>query len=1321
MKTVTRFAKSHIELAIRFTEEKENLSKANLPEDAKASTVYRIHVQPRQGTGRTHLHAAHQSGITGLKACHASRLYFLQGRLTYDDVHQIAEKLLVDPVTEQWTASSEQLVEGQAAIEVVLHPGVTDPPAENLVRAAHQLGITGLEQAATGQQYRLEGDLSAVDLHRLANEILANPVIQHTAVNQPITPPFVPAQPPDDTVEVFPLRGSDDEQLQTLSQARRLALDLAEMQAIRDYFVSEGRDPTDVELETLAQTWSEHCVHKTFRAAITYTGPDGQTEEIDGLLKTTIRAATEQVNKPWVRSAFVDNAGIVAFDDQFDLAFKVETHNHPSALEPFGGANTGVGGVVRDVLGVSARPIANTDILCFGPPDLPPDELPAGVLHPRRIADGVVAGVEDYGNKMGIPTVNGAILYHPGYTANPLVYVGCLGILPHGSHPSEAQPGDLIVAIGGRTGRDGLRGATFSSMEMDVETGQAAGTAVQIGHPIMEKKVQEVVLRARDEKLYTAVTDCGAGGFSSAVGEMGENLGAQVQLQNVTLKYPGLRPWEIWLSEAQERMVLAVPLPNWPRLQEICAGQDVEAIQLGTFTGSGRLQIHYGEQCVGDLAMAFLHDGLPRRHLKAEWKPLVPQSSILSPQPSSLSPQPSSLSPQPSSLSPQSSLLALLAHPDIRSKEAVVRLYDHEVQGGTAVKPLTGVHNHGPSDASVLVPANSLLEAGDLRLADNRQSFDTAQDKSSIVNRQSKGVALSNGIRPNYTDLDPYRMAWAAVDEAFRNVTAVGADPDQVAILDNFCWGNPNLPDRLGSLVRCAQGCYDAAIAYDTPFISGKDSLNNEYTGGDGRKHAIPGTLLISALGIVPDVNQAVTMDLKQPGNLLFVVGDTGAELGGSHYQQIGGHVQPQHYVAPRPVQDALARMRALHQAIRAGLVRACHDCSEGGLAVTLAEMCLAGGLGAEIQLHAIPKTEPITDESLLFSETLSRFVVEVRPEDAARFQEMLNGHPQAHIGVVGGQRLQITRQTSTFQDDYLIDLPITELDQAWRGQTAAISEQLPVSSDRKPEHHTPIVNHQSSIVNPRVLILHANGTNRDRDAALACELAGGQPEIVHVNQLLAGERRLRDYHMLVVPGGFSYGDDLGAGMLWSLDLQAGLGEAMRRFVENGRPVIGICNGFQALVKAGILPGFNGDTRSVTLTFNESGHFECRWVWLEPDPHSPSLFTARLDEPIFCPVAHGEGRLAVGDEAALARLQTEHLIPLTYINEPAAGSGSVVYPANPNGSILNAAALCNPAGNVLGLMPHPENHIFPWQHPRHQRGEQGGLGLRLFVNGLKNA
>jgi phosphoribosylformylglycinamidine synthase len=1316
-----------------------------MSENNNTTTVYRLEVHPRTRRSSDKLvNTAHQLGLVGLTACYPSRLYFIQGHLTAEELERMGREILADPVTERVVSSEQLAVSSERpsltidhlplTIEVILHPGVTDPPADNLVRAARLMGVAGIERAATGQRYEVEGELDDTAVHTLAAELLANPVIQHFTIGRPIQPPFVAAQPADDTVELIDLREADDNELLAISRERRLSMDLAEMQAIQSYYRLEGRAATDVELEMLAQTWSEHCVHKTFKAIIDYEGTEGK-ETINGLLNTYIRAATEKVNKPWVLSAFVDNAGIIAFDEQFDLAFKVETHNHPSALEPFGGANTGVGGVVRDVLGVSARPIANTDVLCFGLPDMAHDDLPAGVLHPRRMADGVIHGIEDYGNKMGIPTVNGSIHYHPGYTANPLVYCGCLGILPHGAHVTAVQPGDLVVAIGGRTGRDGLRGATFSSMEMDTATSEIAGTAVQIGNPIMEKQVQEVILRARDEKLYSAITDCGAGGFSSAVGEMAKETGAAIQLQAITLKYPGLRPWEMWLSEAQERMVLAVPPAHLPRLQALCAGQDVEAIVLGSFTGDGRLTIHYGDKVVADLTAEFLHDGIPTRRLRAVWagergsrgaEEQGGRRNLLG----------SSAPPLPL----PSALLLLLAHPTIRSKEEVIRRYDHEVQGGTAVKPLTGTHNHGPSDATVLVPQNCQLSI------DNYQLTIT------------KGVALSNGINPHYPD--PYQMAWAAVDEALRNVTAVGADPDQVAILDNFCWGNPNLPDRLGALVRCAQGCYDAAVAFGAPFISGKDSLNNEYTGADGEKHAIPGTLLISALGIVPDVSKTVTMDLKQAGNFLFVVGDTRAEMGGSHFNLVSGPASEGNNTPPAPVKSSLERMRRLHRAMQAGLVQACHDCAEGGIAVALAEMCIAGGVGLEAQLMRLPRdyhANYASDEVILFSESLSRFLVEIRPEDEAAFRAIMGDVPAECIGVVGGEALVMNGRTG----EPLFSLSIAEMEQAWRGRVeqrgrrAEEQRSNPVSSAPPPL--------RPSASPRRVLILHANGSNRDHDAALACQLAGGEPEIVHMNQLLAGERRLADYHMLVIPGGFSYGDDLGAGVLWALDLKYEFGEALQRFVADGRPVLGICNGFQTLVKAGLLPGRGAGeqggrgageqggrgaeergSRGVTLTFNRSGQFECRWVYLQPNPASPSLFTQGLDEPIYCPVAHGEGRLAVRDEGVAKMLQAQNLVPLYYAvsgeqlavsgeqpisqsrgvavgSQPTTANLPISYPANPNGSILNIAALCNPAGNVLGLMPHPENHIFPWQHPRAHRGERGMLGLRLFENGIKRA
>lgn len=1211
-----------------------------------------------------------------------TRLFFLRGAVSAVDLERLAANVLCDPVTEQFALMGVDVAYPlpgvEHSIEVSLLPGVTDPVAENLIKVAALMGMEGIEQAATGQRHLIRQPLEAADLHRLARQQFSNPVIQVYEIDRPISPPFVEWHAADDTVDVIPIREADGDTLLAISADRRLALNLDEMKAIRSYFESEERDPTDVELETVAQTWSEHCVHKTFRATINYRGPapgaDADTppiqQQIDGLLRTYIRRATETINKPWVYSAFVDNAGIIAFTEAYDLAFKVETHNHPSALEPFGGANTGSGGVIRDILGVSARPIANTDVLCFGPQDLPDERLPEGVLHPQRIQEGVVHGIEDYGNKMGIPTVNGAVYYHPDYTANPLVFCGCLGLLPHDTHPSEVQPGDLIVVIGGRTGRDGLRGATFSSMEMDQSTGEIAGSAVQIGHPINEKQAQEVVLQARDEELYHAITDCGAGGLSSAIGEMGQDTGAEVQLQSVLLKYPGLRPWEIWLSEAQERMVMAVPPENWDRLQAIAHKHDIDAICVGTFQNDGRLKLYYGEKLVGELSMQFLHEGLPPRFLEAVWQP--PDL-----------PTPPDYG-QPGDIS--ESLLSLLAHPNIRSKEAIIRRYDHEVQSGTAVKPLVGKAQHGPGDATVLVPLDSL----------NASETPT-------------GVVLSAGMCPAYSDHDPYWMAWATVDEALRNAVAVGADPDLIALLDNFCWGNPDFPDRLGSLTRAAMGCHDAAVAYGAPFISGKDSLNNEFVDENGEKHAIPGTLLISAVGVVPDVNQTTTMDLKTPGNLLYVVGETREELGGSHYGLISGFVGGQ---VPKPQENPLNILRAIHKAIRAGIVRGCHDCSEGGIGVALAEMCLAGRLGAEIDLGPLAEASHIErDDLLLFSESTTRFIVEVRPEDASVFGGFFSNLPLTPIGRVDED--SILRITG--RNDEEIALLVAELEQAWRGD-------LPVaesanSADRPSARSMPAAHTGSK----RVAILHAKGTNRDRDALLACELAGGQPEIVTISDLMEGQARLDDYHMLVIPGGFSYGDDLGAGVLWAFTMQHWLGQDLAAFVDSGRPVMGICNGFQVLVKMGLLPGHdflaNGH-RPVTLTHNKRGRFECRWVYLRANPDSPCLFTDGLDTLIYCPVAHGEGRLMVQDGEILNRLQTENLAALTYV-DPAGRPAD--YPGNPNGSLGGIAALTNAQGNILGLMPHPENHIFPWQHPHRHRGVAGMSGLHLFENGLKRA
>ena len=951
----------------------------------------RIEVHSRNAApAKALLHDAAALGVDGLRECTITRLYFIENDLSPAEIERLCTMLLVDPVTEQatWhnvdaTTNSPQQTKGHL-VEVTYLPGVTDIPARELARGMAEIGLAGGE-VATGTRYELVGELTDNEVRRLARQLLSNDTVQHFSLT-PTVPHFGAAAAASGQVERVELAGLSGEELVALSKQRLLSLDVNEMRAIQAFYAQSGRAPTDVELETLAQTWSEHCVHKTFRAEIDFTWQDsnGETirqEVVDGLLRTYIRAATDAIAPPWLHSAFVDDAGIIAFDDAHDLAFKVETHNHPSALEPFGGANTGIGGVVRDILGVSARPIAATNVLCFGPQDFPHSQLPPGLLHPQRIAAGVVAGIGDYGNKLGLPTVNGAVFYDVGYLGNPLVFCGCAGLLPVGSHPTQPHAGDRVVVLGGRTGRDGLHGATFSSAELTHDTSETTGSAVQIGDPITEKGLIELIEAARDAGIYTAITDCGAGGLSSSVGEMGELLGVDVELTSVPLKYPGLVPWEIWLSEAQERLVIAVPAANMPKLLELAKLWDVEVSDLGTFTGDGDLRVRYAGEIVAHMPMEFLHDGLPRRHMQAIWRDTAPTADG------------PTITAAPGDL-----LLQMLAHPNVASKEDIVRRYDHEVRGGTLVRPFGGPEMDGPNDAAVLKPLGT---------------WD-----------HDKAFTLSAGINPRLGRNDPYAMAVSAIDEAVRNAVAVGADPDQIAILDNFCWGNPTLPDRLGALVRTCQGCYDGALAYRTPFISGKDSLYNEYNGTP-----IPGTLLISAIAIVPDMNRVVTAPLKQVGNLLYLVGTTHDELGGSLLHALHDSAAGR---APSLPDNALANYRALHQAIRAGLVRACHDLSEGGLALALAEMALGGRLGAKVDIPS----QGLAPLTLLYAESNGRLLIEVAPNDAPALEAALASVPHTQLGTVTAtESLEIAIDGAP-----QINLPIDRLVAAWLRQPTGVT-----------------------------------------------------------------------------------------------------------------------------------------------------------------------------------------------------------------------------------------------------------------------------------------
>ena len=842
--------------------------------------------------------AAKELGVAGLRGCRRWTVYHLDGCLSPADVDRLCCEVLVDPVTD--TAVVGPPPAAPQVVEVAPVAGVTDPVARELERAAATLGLRPL-RAATARRYELRGDLDDDDIDVLIHRLLANPTIEHSSRGE-LAPAFSPVAPTGLAAAPVPLAGLDDDGLADLSRRRLLSLDTAEMRVIQSHFSCRGRDPTDAELETLAQTWSEHCAHKTFKARITltHTRADGRIEvsDHDGLL-AALRRATDELDAGWLRSVFVDNAGIIAFDDRLDLAVKVETHNHPSALEPFGGANTGVGGVVRDILGVSARPIACTDVLCFGPADLDDRDLPAGVLHPRRIRDGVVAGIGDYGNKLGLPTVNGAVIYDRGYVGNPLVFCGAVGLLPSGSHPTEPRPGDRIVVIGGRTGRDGIHGATFSSAGLDAAVAARAGSAVQIGDPITEKGCIEVVERARDLGLYNAITDCGAGGLSSAVGEMGAALGAAVDLAAAPLKYPGLQPWEIWVSEAQERMVLAVPAHHLAPLRRLCDEWDVEMSDIGSFGSDRRLVVRHGDLDVIDLPMSLVHDGMPPRTMAAAHcdPPASPG-------------RPGGLD----GVDPAGLLLDVLSHPNVCTREPIVRTYDHEVRGGTVVRPLVGPGADGPGDAAVLKPLGTWTH--------------------------DMAVALSVGIAPRLTALDPWAMALTAIDEAFRNLVAVGADPDRVALLDNFCWGDPTIADRLGSLVRAVQGCVEGSRRYRAPFVSGKDSLYNEFEGD-----AVVGTLLISAVGLVADLHRATTSALTGAGHDLWLVGRGSRHLGGSLAAEVLGIADTR---VPAPLTDPLGRYRAVHRLIAEGRVTAAHDVSDGGVAVALAEMAIGGRLGLQ-------------------------------------------------------------------------------------------------------------------------------------------------------------------------------------------------------------------------------------------------------------------------------------------------------------------------------------------------------------------------------------
>ncbi len=937
----------------------------------------------------------------GLADCERARTaagWLIEGDVSREAVEGLAATLFSDPVTEAFVVDevrSPRLVASVDGLPTVVHvlprTGVTDPAGLTAQAAAAALGHRVSVRSL--RKFWLP-PMAGPDVARLASRLLANDAIHDIAIGPLGITSLSGGRTWAFHQETIPLVGLDDASLERLSRDKCLALSVRELHAVRRHFESLGRAPYEIELETIAQTWSEHCCHKTLTSGVEHVGPAG-TVRYDNLLKETVFAATRTIRESlgagdWCVSVFRDNSGVVRFDGDHDICVKVETHNHPSAIEPYGGAATGLGGVIRDVLGtgLGAKPIANLDVFGVAPPDTPADEVPPGVIHPRRLLAGVAAGVRDYGNRMGIPTIAGAVAFHPGYIGNPLVFCGTVGIMPRGSADAAVEPGDLVVVAGGRTGRDGIHGATFSSIELTSESETESGGAVQIGHAINEKMLVDFVLEASRQRLFHAITDCGAGGLSSAVGEMGATLGADVDLDRVPLKYEGLSATEVWISEAQERMVLAVPPSDWPALAKIAAAEGVEATAIGTFTGTGRIVLKWHGAVAGELDCHFLHEGRPRQRLPSRH---VPPATA------------------PTAWHGDGSLATaldeVLGLPDVASKERIIRQYDHEVQGCSVVKPLLGPGD-GPADGTVV---------------------------RGVLGRD-RGIALGVGLRHRLGPLDPYQMAAGGIVEAIANVIAVGADPARIALLDNFCWGDTRREDSLGTLVEACRACHDVAIAFTAPFVSGKDSLNNVFTytdpSGTPREISIPPTLLVTAMGQLDDVRHAVTPDLKTPGDRIAVVGQTRGAMAGSQYELTGrvtGGNVPSVAVA-----ECRASCLAVAAAHRKHLVAACHDVSDGGLLVALAEMAIAGHRGASFDTATVP-TDPrgaLPAAAVAFSETPGRFVCEVRPEHEEAFALAMGDVPWAWIG-------RVTDDASiTIQGDGASErIAVERLARAWHGE----------------------------------------------------------------------------------------------------------------------------------------------------------------------------------------------------------------------------------------------------------------------------------------------
>ncbi len=996
--------------------------------------ITRVEATPKQGSGlrdvrgdvvRRQLLTDHNIVIKEVRSIVG---FLINSDIPTEEISSRVDDLFADPIIEHSITNKPFLTSSDIfpttpdiAISVGFKPGVTDNPGKAALDGFRTLFpnaaiSSDISTYITYVFFGVPSDISTEWLAaKLYNDLIQRAFISNpqmceqkdwSLIEYPEKPPQTFEKPAHISLEI------SDEELIELSETGLLALNLNEMKTIQSHYrdskIQQQRvefglppsAPTDVELECLAQTWSEHCKHKIFASKITHSDLEtGENSTIDSIFKTHIMKPTHDMQKEvdWLLSVFHDNSGVIAWDDQWSVCMKAETHNSPSALDPYGGAMTGIVGVNRDILGtgLGARPIANTDVFCFGPPDWQ-GEIPENLFHPSRVLRGVHAGVRVGGNESGIPTINGAIVFDERYLGKPLVYCGTVGLMPRKlpdgreSHIKTPNPGDIVYMVGGRVGYDGIHGATFSSLEL---TEESPSSAVQIGDPITQKKMVDMILEARDSGLITCITDNGAGGLSSSIGEMAEYTnGCEIDLSNVPLKQPGLSPWEILVSESQERMTVSVSKENSEAFEALAELHEVELSWVANFTNTGQFHVKYGDETVALLPLEFLHDGVPQLQLESEWK--KPEHQPFNP---------------PENTDHNQLLLELLSRPNIASKETWVRQYDHEVIAQTAVKPFVGVERDGPSDAGVIAP----------------------------IHGDPRGLVVSCGIAPRYSDIDAGAMAAAAIDEAVRNAVCVGVDLEKIAGLDNFCWPDPiqseKTPDgkfKLAQLVRANRELERICRAYRLPCVSGKDSMKNDY--GKGKdKISIPPTLLFSLFGNHPDVRNTATSDFKNPGDKIYLVGQSFEELGASELSfmmkeqglvdGIGGNVP--NLSNPNKF---FKSYKALSKAINTGLIKTAHDCSEGGVGVAIAEMCIGGRIGATIDLDG---TGDSSIWSRLWGESLGRIIVAISPEKETEFLNLMSGHVTTLLGKVVNK----THLTITDGFDQIISTQIEPLVKSWQ------------------------------------------------------------------------------------------------------------------------------------------------------------------------------------------------------------------------------------------------------------------------------------------------